>query len=350
MDTQDTRQETLGIRPSAVQCTTHDICRGADPYIFKQNGQWHLLIQEDVDSTPLGHDGIKGYTIRSAGAIKELSHSTPVSLQVASQPSGLKQVWAAEILFDKYMYVAISDGDNVTHRMHVYETEKDVYGPWKYIGQIEAPKEDDRWAIDLTLVKIPRDDGEKSYAVWSGWEKSVVDIPKEELYTKVVPQNIYIAEFISPTKIGPRHLLMSPEGEWCSSVEPILEGPQSLVIDGQFKGIIVTGNASWTDKYATNILKYMGGDPLDQSAWAIRNTPLFADGYGIGHGMIVEEDDTLYYVGHRKTLHEHGWADRMVFYTPLDREAFAAYLNGEKISIFSPTAPIGIEVIEVIEV
>jgi hypothetical protein len=303
-----------------------DICVGADPFLFHQEGQWHLLLQEHLSEDPLAHDGIKGYTIRSAPTIEELSQSAPIPLTVSAQPSNLKQVWAAEIHFGTYMYVAMSDGNNHTHRMHVYKSYGNVYGPWEYIGPLKVPKQDERWAIDLTLATIRYQDEDGMYAIWSGWEELVTETTPENFFHHIVPQSLYIAEFVSPIEIGERHLLCEPHGEWCSSIAPILEGPQTLTINGRFEGMLVTGNASWTDSYATNVLKYGSGDPLNASSWAMHPEPLFRKG-GIGHGMIVEQHNELYYVGHRKTLRAHGWNDRMVFYTRLPHEAFRAYLQ-----------------------
>ena len=339
--------QTLEITNEPREFSTHthlnvcDIQSGADPFIFWQGGKWHLLVQGNTDPTPFGHNGINGYTIRSAKRIDDLVTSEPMQVIVGEQPDGLYQVWAAEIHFDKYMYVAISDGDNRKHRMHIYETEGDVYGPWKYVGKLKEP-DDNYWAIDLTLATIPGENTEKHYAVWSGWEHShdLLSAPEEI----VVSQNIYIAEFISPTEIGPRHLLMAPEGEWSTSVEKILEGPQALYIDGKFHGLIVTGNASWTTRYATKFLIYIGGDPLLSSSWSLHGTPLFADGYGAGHGMVVQDDDKVYYVGHRKSSPVNGWADRAVFFVAVDRARFDAYLRGElppfELSVDQKTAPI----------
>lgn len=313
-------------KATLTRLEARDIQSGADPYIFRQGDKWHLLVQGNTNPTPFGHNGIHGYTIRSAERIEDLPHAPEIQIVISEQPEGLYQVWAAEIHFDKYMYVAISDGDNRTHRMHIYETENDVYGPWKYTAKLKIP-EDKFWAIDLTLASLQEDQVQKHYAVWSGWEHphDRESAPEDT----VVAQNIYIAEFISPTEIGPRHLLMAPEGEWSTSVEKILEGPQSIYIDGNFYGLLITGNASWTTKYATKILKFIGGDPLVSSSWTLIDKPLFEDGHGAGHGMIIQEDDRMHYVGHRKSSPQHGWADRMVFFVSIDREKFDAYVNGE---------------------
>ncbi len=305
---------------------SEDICVGADPFLFHQNGEWHLLVHENINEDPLAHDGIKGYSVRSAENIEKLVASTPVFLDVSFQPENLKQVWAAEIHFEKYMYVAISDGNNHTHRMHVYETEGTVQGPWKYKGPLKMPAHDERWAIDLTLATMVVNNEEIMYAIWSGWEMPVWNTTPENFYENIIPQSLYIAEFLSPLEIGPRHVLTHPQDDWCCSVAPILEGPQSLHINGRFEGLLVTGNASWTDSYATNVLRYGGGDPLLGSSWRMHEKPLFENGYGIGHGMMVEQGPDLYYVGHRKTRRDHGWKDRVVFYAQMPREKFAQYL------------------------
>jgi hypothetical protein len=109
---------------------------------------------------------------------------------------------------------------------------------------------------------------------------------------------------------------------WCNSVKPILEGPQTVVVDGEFIGLLVTGNASWTLHYQPRILQYLGGNPLDPASWVMSHKSLLEEGYGIGHGVIVQEPENgnLWFVGHRKTLDKHGWLDRKVFATALSRE------------------------------
>jgi hypothetical protein len=306
-----------------------DVCLGADPYVFKQGGMWHLLVQDNVNSNPDAHDGILGYSVRSASTVEGLISSPPVPLSVSHQPPNLRQAWAAEILFEKYLYVSLSDGNNTTHRMHVYETEGDVSGPWKYLGPMSIPQDDEYWAIDLTLATITYEGERRHFAVWSGWEHNVSAETCEEALANVVPQSVYIAEFISPTEIGSRHLLLRPEYEWCSSVMPILEGPQALMLKDEFRGLLITGNASWTSEYATHFLKYVGGNPLDASSWKLHGELLFPAGNGIGHGVCVQDEDTVYYIGHRKSSRLPGWADRVVFSTRFETEKFVQYVTGE---------------------
>ncbi len=224
-----------------------DICSGADPFIFKSQSQWNLLIQ--------GCSCVNGFTLRSGLSLDSLLINKPRFLPVSSQSKGLKHVWAAEI-HGKYLYVSASRGYNKTHRIYVFETEDMESGPWREIGRLHSPKEDDSWAIDLSLAQIPYNNQLKSYAVWSGWEKC----------NDKFPQHLYIAEYISPHEVGKRHCIATPNEKWCSSVAPILEGPQALTIDNEFRGLLVTGNASWTDKYETRILKYIGDNPLDKNS------------------------------------------------------------------------------------
>lgn len=296
----------------------HDICFGADPYVFKRNGMWHLLLSavENTSNDPWLFEGIGGYTIRTANSIPELSYALPCQLRVARETPRLQQVWAAEIHRD-HLYVATSDGDNKNHRIRVYRTNGNAYGPWEDLGLIESPGDDDSWAIDLTIVSLPHDGKYQMYGFWSGWEN-----PNDGF-----PQNIYGAMLISPTQLGPRRLIASPHEDWCCSVAHLYEGPQELRIDDIFKGMLVTGNASWTEKYSTRVLKYLGGDPLNPNSWKMAAEPLFKDGYGIGHGVMVQDEKELYYIGHRKTSKKPGWTDRKVFYAPIDRHDLAAYLE-----------------------
>lgn len=305
-----------------------DITRGADPYIFKKDGMWHLLLQEHHDPSPHAHNGLYGYTLRSSAMLEALSDSTPRPLIIEGEPKGLHQVWAAEVHFDRFLYVAISDGNNATHRMHVYETTGDARGPWHYRGPLHSP-DALHWAIDLTLATIQHEEKYKEYAIWSGWEQKSEEIPKEGLFETVIPQQIYVAEFISPTEIGPRHAILHPHDEWCTSIASVLEGPQTIVIDGVFKGITVTGNASWTPHYTTRALIYRGGDPLCAAAWHLGSNLLFPSGHGVGHGMLVEDANEYHYVGHRKTRNAPGWDDRVVFHSKIPRESIETFLRIE---------------------
>jgi len=288
-----------------------DICSGADPFVFKKNNLWHLLLQEDLRPDPEAHRGIGGYTLRTARSLEGIKNANPEPLIVANQDDHLRQVWAAEI-HSNFLYVAASEGGNRTHRMHVYQTDESPLGPWKYLGKLKTADGEDFWAIDLTIIKI----NGNSYGVWSGWKANDDEFP----------QHIYISEMLSETEIGPRHLLSSPKDNWCTSVKPILEGPQAIDIDGKFYGLTITGNASWTKDYSTSVMKYLGGDPLQKSSWAFVCQPLFESGFGIGHGIIVQEKKQLYYIGHRKSSDQPGWGDRVIFYASLSKEKLIDYL------------------------
>jgi len=292
----------------------HKICGGADPFVFRHEDRWHLLLQDSIDSHPLAHDGIRGYSVRSADRIEDLPKSLPIYLQVSSQRDGLRQVWAGEI-HSNYLYVSASNGNNTTHRIHVYKTNGEVHGPWEYLGELKTAVNEDGWMIDLTFGNIVDDENnERTFAFWSGWEQT----PSPDSNSlEIVPQQIYVAECITPTEIGPRHLIAAPEGAWACSIASILEGPQALYIDEKFKGLILSGNASWTKSYATKVLHYLGGNPCSQNSWKMADSLLFPKGKGIGHGVIVEQANQLYFIGHYKTNDDHGWEDREVFFTQL---------------------------------
>ena len=294
-----------------------DICEGADPFIYKQHDTWHLLIQSDFRCEPHDHDGIKGYSVRSAKRISDLWSSEPVALTVSSQSENLRQVWAGEIHHTNHLYVSASTGDNATHRMHVYKTLGTAQGPWEHLGQLKTVASEDGWMIDLTFADITVNRETKTYAFWSGWDTTPLSTSDT---TEVIPQHIYVAECISETEIGQRYLIATPKEEWSCSVASILEGPQALYIENDFKGLLLACNASWTTSYNTSILKYLGGNPLHESSWKMVENPLFTLQKGIGHGMIAEEEKELYFVGHYKTQEKFGWHDRKVFYTKLTTE------------------------------
>jgi GH43 family beta-xylosidase len=295
------------------------ICSGSDPYVFYENDQWHLLSACDENAMHYGYNGINRYTIRSASKFEDLMKSEASPLQVGFQNENLRKSWAAEIHFGKYLYVSTSNMRKKNHRIRVYETEGGVTGPWKDLGLMRIPHEDNYWAIDITFARIPFQGRQKLYAIWSGWEKS----------EREFPQNLYIAEVHSPFEIGSRHCIASPLEDWCTSVKPILEGSQSLILEDQFRGLLVTGNASWTKQYETRVLEFNGGNPLDKSSWDMSSQPLFYPGFGIGHGMIIKDNGDYYYVGHKIQKQQYGWKGRHIFYIKLNKNAFLSrfYLN-----------------------
>lgn len=255
---------------------------GQDPHITLYDGA-HLLC-ESVDE--------KQIRISSVNLVekKRIFH------QVVWNNETEHQVWAPELhrvdgLW--YIYYASSNGENHTHRTMVVGAATNPFGPYKF----STPIGPDVWGIDMNVFAWKG----KKYAVWSGWEK-----PRDEF-----PQNLYIAEMLSPTELGERKLLASPYLQWQLSVAPILEGPQAFVDYGTLY-LFYSANASWKQEYSTGILELVGENPLNPSHWVECPWPLMTNA---GHGHIVDG----MFVYHRKMSTIAGWADREIVTVPKGR-------------------------------
>lgn len=204
-----------------------------------------------------------------------------------------QQVWAPELhQIDGhwYIYYAASDGNNKNHRMYVVGAAADPFGNYLFKEVLH-----DVWGIDMTTFTW---DG-KRFAVWSGWAYNGAEFP----------QNLYIAELLSPVEIGPRILLAEPEFSWEKSIAPILEGPQVWQQNGDLI-LLYSANASWTVEYATGALVLeVGGNPLNRENWVKRPTPLLTNA---GHGMVIDD----LFIHHRKMSSLAGWTDREIVALP----------------------------------
>ncbi|MBA3480604.1 MAG: family 43 glycosylhydrolase, partial [Pirellulales bacterium] len=225
--------------------------------------------------------------IDQAAELQDIHSSTPESTTVRAwqAPTGTnysQQIWAPELhqLDGKwYIYVAASDGDNATHRMHVLERNSpNPMGSYVYKGMIAAST--DRWAIDGTVLEWQ----DKRYFIWSGWAGTVDG-----------QQNLYIAEMSNPWTItGNRVLLASPTLSWERHGLPINEGPQILINDGQLH-IIYSGSGYWRPEYALGRLTYNGVGPImSASSWAKAPSPVFqatSEIVGVGHASFTKSPD-----------------------------------------------------------
>ena len=237
---------------------------------------------DDDDQRPLG---------LASAAPRRCKTSTPATPEsdtvlAWNAPAGTNysgQVWSPELhrLGGKwYIYVAASDGNNATHRMHVLEgIAADPFGPFTYVGQIAAPT--NRWAIDGTVLEWQG----TNYFVWSGWPGFSDG-----------RQNLYIAEMLN--SIDPAAaiacMISTPQYSWEMHGLPINEGPQILIKDGKLH-IIYSASGFWTPQYALGRLTYNGiGSPLDPASWSKAAQPVFqatASVAGVGHALFTTSPD-----------------------------------------------------------
>jgi GH43 family beta-xylosidase len=253
---------------------TNPLGPGADPFVTYHEGSYYM-----VNTT--------GNNVRMERAERlediQISDPNSASTVVWTPPNGTnysEQIWAPELhrLNGKwYIYVAASDGNNSTHRMHVLERDDpNPMGPFVYKGQLNTT----RWAIDGTVLSWQG----QLYFVWSGWPGATDG-----------QQNLYIATMSDPMTIsGPRVLISNPTFAWEQHGLAINEGPQILIHDGKLH-IIYSGSAYWRHEYALGRLTYDGvGSILSASSWQKSPTPVFQQAgnvVGTGHASFTTSPD-----------------------------------------------------------
>lgn len=275
--------------------TTNPLGPGQDPFVIQWEGNYYHV-----------RSAGNGVFIDRAARLEDIHQSDPASTtqKVWTAPGGTNysgQIWAPELfrLNGKwYIYVAASDGNNATHRMHVLERDAaDPLGPYVYKGQLAATT--DRWAIDGTVLEW----NEKLYFIWSGWPGTVDG-----------QQNLYIAEMSNPWTIsGERSLLSVPTYNWERFGLPINEGPQILIHEGQLH-IIYSASGYWRHEYALGRLTYNGvGRLTSASSWVKSPTPVFkqaGDIVGTGHASFVQSPDgTQNWIVYHAHHDRYNWQD-----------------------------------------
>ncbi|MBZ0288330.1 MAG: family 43 glycosylhydrolase [Anaerolineae bacterium] len=278
------------------------IALGQDPSVIFRDG-FYYLVQSTAGKL----------TIAKSATLTGLGDAEPVS--VYAPPAGEAysyDLWAPELFYYQgawYIYIAAtsSPGDNPTHRMYVLQADSaDPQGTWTMKGKVYDPATD-KWAIDGMAFEY----NGQLYVVWSGWPGDQGDFP----------QNTYIAAMSDPLTLSSERVLLSePTESWERSVAAIQEGQQAFIHDGQLS-IVYSADASWTKAYNLGLLKLVGDDPLDASAWE-KIGPVFSgftsaegDVYGVGHNstpVTSPDGGESWLIYHTKTVARDGWDDRAI--------------------------------------
>ena len=280
---------------------------GADPWVVAHEGSFYycyVVRDEEV------------YVRRSA--FPETIHSGDTAMVWRPDPGVHAGLWAPELhhLDGRwYIYIAVDDGENKNHRMHVLAAD-DALGPYEHVGQIRDTA--DLWAIDGTVFEH----GGRRFFVWSGWPA-----PEREEH-----QNLYIAEMDTPwSLVGERVLIAEPDLPWETVGFPVAEGPAALVRDDEV-AIVYSASHSSTDDYCLAVLDLVG-DPLDPRGWRKRTEPVLTrshDRFGPGHASFVLEGPHggwAYY--HQARSSGAGW-DRRVHADPFTWEPDGSIVIGER--------------------
>ncbi len=283
---------TLAIAGAHAQSTfTNPIApSGADPFVVLINGVYYY-----TDTTGNNVSIAESTTLPGIGTAQMNAVYTP--------PASIGNVWAPEmqqINGTWYIYFAMGPSSN-TNNQRTYvlqDTTSSPLGPYNYVGQINDPTND--WAIDPTVLNY----NNSSYLIWSGWAG-----------TSNVAQNLYIAQMTSPTTIGTRYLISSPQYSWEEGGAPptVNEGPVVLSSpNGQTTSIIYSASGSWTNNYCLGQLELTGSNPLLAADWTKDTSPVFSSAnnvFGPGHASYTTSDNGTrdWIVYHAAVSSGSGW-------------------------------------------
>jgi GH43 family beta-xylosidase len=269
--------------------------KGADPWVYKHtDGYYYMTYTNGQDITLL-----RSVTLSGIGGGERKTIWTP-----PNSGSNSKNIWAPELHFlgkNWYVYYAADNGNNTNHRMFVLEnTNPDPFqGAFVDKGKI-FDKENDKWAIDGTVLSVNRE----MYFIWSGWESD-----------NNIQQNLYIAPMSNPTMLsGSRVKISIPTFAWETVGNPptVNEGPQ-IIIKDQTINLVYSASGSWTDNYCLGLLTAkIGSDLLSPDSWYKHNKPVFQSKNGVfgpGHCSFVKSptkaEDWIVY--HAANYSGSGW-------------------------------------------
>lgn len=285
------------------------ICEQADPWMVQEGGHYLACFAE----------GNRGISVQISDRLTVLGPKQIVWRAPESGPAS-REVWAPELhhLGGRwYIYFAADDGENRNHKLWVLQSaDGNPLGPYTlhgplYTGDDPALAATNRWAIDMTLLKL----NHRLYAVWSGWQDDR-DI-----------QYLYIAPMKDPlTMAAPRVRICDNDDYLWERVDERPEGrglneaPQVLQHDGR-TFLAYSCSGSWQPSYKIGMLELRpGGDPLNATDWKKFPEPVFqstASTFGVGHNSFVKSPDGTqdWIVYHAKWSRSDGW-QRTVFTQP----------------------------------
>lgn len=217
--------------------------------------------------------------IRRATTLNGLKQPPHKDIKTISVKSA-KPFWAPEIHKiggTWYLYYTAKNPGNPDNN-HVPCVLKGGTTPWddySYLGQLTS-----EWGIDGSIITIP------TYGIYFIWScHSMTAIFRDP---RGPSQNICIAPLKSPSEIGTRSMIATPENpryDWEIQGGTINEGPQALYHKDR---IFMSFSASFcnTPDYVLGLLSYKGGDPTNMDNWHKEPEPIVRKGngnYGTGH-------------------------------------------------------------------
>jgi GH43 family beta-xylosidase len=253
--------------------------RGPDPYMVYYNG-WYHLVTTTWNST---------ITMRRARTLAGIASAPDtVIYNLAGHPQACCNMWAPELFLlngpsGQRWYLYFTASRNVsnylpTQRIHVLESAGlDPMGPYTFKADMLDPTNDNTWELDGSILQL----NGQLYLMGTYLEGS---------------QPMFIRPLSNPwTASGTRRRLSTPTFSWETVGGAVNEGPEVIQRNGQ-TFIVFSASHCSTPDYKLGLLRYNGGDPLQQSSWVKTSQPIFvrnnaANVYGPGHNGFFKSPD-----------------------------------------------------------
>jgi GH43 family beta-xylosidase len=271
---------------------------GADPWCIKKDGNYYYCFKSG-----------NGIAVSKSGLLTKRGEIR----KVWSAPSSgwnSSCVWAPELHFFYgrwYIYYAAGESGPpfIYQQTGVLQSlTDDPLGEYVdkgilYTGDNPDMKNDNRWAIDMTVFEYKN----RLYAVWSGWVNKEI--------TDKTSQHLYIAEMENPfTMKGLRTKISSPDQSWETGGPLDLEEGPEAIINNNNLFIIYSCRESWTTDYRLGMLKLKSSESslLNPDNWE-KSGPLFQGPFGTGHCSFTTSPDGTenWIIYHSKKSTTNGW-------------------------------------------
>lgn len=139
--------------------------RAADPWILAANDGYYLLFSTAKNDVEVYYSqDMSNFENASGGPVWTADGTTQQEVWAPELhyidgryviKTVFKRIYSRTDIFRYYIYVAIDDGNNNNHRMHVLEGDtEDPLLPFTLVGKLSTP--DDNWAIDGTVLRDVR--------------------------------------------------------------------------------------------------------------------------------------------------------------------------------------------------
>jgi GH43 family beta-xylosidase len=273
--------------------------QGPDPFMVYYNG-WYHLVATTWNSAPTGDcPGCAVITMRRSRTLAGIATAPNMVIFNLAQrnssnqlvfPQACCNMWAPELHLLNgpsgqrwYLYFTASRNTSnylPTQRIHVLESAGlDPVGPYTFKADLLDPVDTSstRWELDGSILQL------NGQLFLMG------------TYIDGVQPN-FIRPMSNPwTASGTRRRLSTPTLSWETVGGAVNEGPEALQRNGQTFVVFSASHCSTPD-YKLGLLRYNGGDPLQQSSWVKSPNPIFqrnnaANVYGPGHGNFFKSPD-----------------------------------------------------------